>query len=62
MRVDLFLFELDKLDVILGMAFLTKYHAVLDCFNKEVVLRDPIKYEIKFVGDKNVNLARIIRT
>ncbi|KAA0061410.1 Gag protease polyprotein-like protein [Cucumis melo var. makuwa] len=58
-KVDLILFELDELDVILGMDFLTKYHAILNCSNKEVVLRDPRKFEIKFVGDKMVKLAGI---
>ncbi|KAA0035981.1 DNA/RNA polymerases superfamily protein [Cucumis melo var. makuwa] len=60
MKVDLCLFELDELDVILGMDFLTKYHAILDCSHKEVVLRDLGKFEIKFQGDKKVNFGRII--
>lgn len=51
MKVDLTLFELDELDVILGMSFLTKYHAILDCSNKEVVLRDRRKFEFKFIGN-----------
>ena len=40
MKVDLYLLELDELDVILGMDFLTMYHAMLDCSNTEVVLRE----------------------
>lgn len=34
MEVRLCIFEPDDLDVILGMDFLTKYHAILNCFNK----------------------------
>ncbi|KAA0047575.1 Pyridoxal-phosphate-dependent serine hydroxymethyltransferase [Cucumis melo var. makuwa] len=34
-EVDLILFELDELDEIFGMDFLTKYHAILDCSNKK---------------------------
>ena len=60
MKVDLILFELDELDVILGMDFLTKYQAVLDCSNKEVILRELGKFEVKFVGNKKVELASII--
>ncbi|TYK04232.1 hypothetical protein E5676_scaffold758G00060 [Cucumis melo var. makuwa] len=41
LKVDLIIFELYELDVILGMDFLVKYHAVLDCSNKEEVKNDP---------------------
>ncbi|KAA0056443.1 DNA/RNA polymerases superfamily protein [Cucumis melo var. makuwa] len=60
MKVDLILFELDELDVILEMYFLTEYHVILDCSNKEVVLRDLKKFEVKFRVDKKVELAGII--
>lgn len=60
MEVDLCLFELEELNVILGMEFLPKYHAILDCFNKEVVLRNPGKFEVNFEGDKEVKFERII--
>ncbi|KAA0031989.1 putative Retrotransposon protein [Cucumis melo var. makuwa] len=54
MKVDLCLFELDELNVMLRVNFLTKYHAIFDYSNKEVVLRDPKKIEIKFEADKRV--------
>ena len=44
MKVHLILFELDELDMILGMDFLTKYYVVLDCSNKKVVLRESLKF------------------
>lgn len=40
MREDLILFEHDDLYVIWGIDFLTEYHAILDCSNKAVVLKD----------------------
>lgn len=60
LKVGLNLFELDELYVILGMDFLTKYHTVLDSSNKEVVLKESRKFEVKLVGDKRVELASII--
>ena len=60
MRVDLILLKLNELDVIMGMDFLTKYHAILDCSNKEVVLKKPRKFEIKFVDKKKAELVNII--
>lgn len=33
---------------------------MLDGFNKEVVLRKPEKFEVKFVDDKKVKLANVI--
>lgn len=60
MRIDLILFELDEWNVILGMDFLTKYHLVLDCFNKEVVLKELGKLEVKCLGNKKVELVSII--
>lgn len=60
MKVDLILFELDELDVILRMNFLTKYHVILNYSNKEVVLRNPRRFEVKFKGDKKVKLIGII--
>lgn len=60
MFVDLVLLSLDELDVILGMNFLTKYYATLDYSNKEVVFRKQGEFEVKFVGEKKVNLTNMI--
>lgn len=46
--------------MILGINFLTKYHTILNYFNKEVLLRDPGKFEVNFVGERKVELASII--
>lgn len=50
-------FELDELNVILRMNFLTKYHTVLGFFNKEVVLKDLQRSEVKLLGNKKVKLV-----
>lgn len=60
MKVDLILYKLNELDVILGMDFLTKYHAVLNYSNKKVVLKEFRKFEVKFEGYKKVVLVGII--
>ncbi|KAA0059915.1 DNA/RNA polymerases superfamily protein [Cucumis melo var. makuwa] len=60
MKVVLILFEFDDLDMILEMDFLTKYYAMLDYSNKEVVLKERENFELKFVGGKSVELANII--
>lgn len=52
--------DLDKLDIILEMDFLTEYHATLDCSNKEEVFKKHGEFEVKFIGDKKVNLANMI--
>ncbi|TYK01558.1 DNA/RNA polymerases superfamily protein [Cucumis melo var. makuwa] len=57
MKVDC---ELDKLDMILEMYFLTKYHAARDCSNNEVVLKELEKFKVKIVSNKKVELANII--
>lgn len=46
MRVHLIFFELGEMDIILGINFFTKYHAVLNCFNKEVVFKGLGKFEV----------------
>lgn len=39
LEADLISLEIVDLDVILGMAWLAKHHASIDCFQKEVVFR-----------------------
>lgn len=53
--------DLDELDVILGIDFLTKYYATLNYSNKEVLFKAG-EFEIKFVGDKKMNLENMIST
>ena len=35
---DLVVIKLDKFDVILGMDWLAKHHAIVNCYTKEIVI------------------------
>jgi hypothetical protein len=37
MPTNLVVFEMSGFDIILGMDWLSKYHASIDCFRKEIV-------------------------
>ena len=52
--VDLLPLELLEFDVILGMDFLSKYHAKVDCFKKEVWLSKPDGIEVVFKGRRRI--------
>ena len=41
LEADLIPLDMVDLDVILGMDWLAKHHASVDCFRKEVVFRSP---------------------
>ena len=49
---DLIVLELEDLDVILGMDWLSKYRAVVNCFTKEVVLETPDHQRVSFSGER----------
>ena len=51
---DLIMLELEDLDVILGMDWLGRYHAVVNCFTKEVVLISPDQQRVVFSGERQV--------
>ena len=50
MYIDLLPLNIDHFDVILGMDWLTKYHATIDCVTKQVVFRPPGLPEFVFNG------------
>ncbi|XP_034208114.1 uncharacterized protein LOC117621659 [Prunus dulcis] len=54
LEADLIPLEMVGLDVILGMDWLAKHHASVDCFRKEVVLRSPGRPEVTFHGERSV--------
>ncbi|VVA35062.1 PREDICTED: retrotransposon, partial [Prunus dulcis] len=54
LEADLIPLEMVGLDVILGMDWLAKHHASVDCFRKEVVLRSPGRPEVTFYGERRV--------
>ena len=48
--VDLIVLDMPGYDVILGMDWLSKYHATIDCVKKVVAFQPPGKEEFLFVG------------
>ena len=60
LSVDLIPFEIVDFDVILGMDFLGKHRAMVDCYRKVVMFRSPGLPEIEFQGERNVLPSCII--
>ncbi|KAG5549121.1 hypothetical protein RHGRI_014480 [Rhododendron griersonianum] len=58
--VDLLPLDMNDFDIILGMDFLSGYHAVMDCFCKEVVFHLPNSDKVKFCGDSVVSSTCLI--
>ncbi|CAL9019118.1 unnamed protein product, partial [Prunus brigantina] len=54
LEADLIPLELVNLDIILGMDWLEKHRASVDCFRKEVVFRSPGQTEAVFHGERRV--------
>ena len=48
--VDLVALDMRDFDVVLGMDWLSRHRATLDCYKKEVKLHRPGKLEVKFRG------------
>ena len=46
LSADMFMIDTGRYDVILGMTWLSKYHAVIDCWNKTVIFR--ISHQLEF--------------
>ncbi|BBN69306.1 transposable element gene [Prunus dulcis] len=60
LEADLIPLEMVGLDVILGMDWLVKHHASVDCFRKEVLLRSPGRPEVTFYGERRVLPSSLI--
>jgi hypothetical protein len=58
--VYLILLDIYDFDVILGMDWLTTYHAGVDCFNKEVVFEHPHKSKFKFTRTHINSLPQLV--
>ncbi|KAI5336040.1 hypothetical protein L3X38_026174 [Prunus dulcis] len=54
LEADLIPLDLADLDIILGMDWLEKHHASVDCFRKEVTLRSPGQPKVIFRGERRV--------
>ena len=51
--VDLVVLDMSDYEVILGMDWLSKYHATIDCKKKIVMFRPPGQEEFLFIGNTN---------
>jgi hypothetical protein len=54
LKADLVPLKLDEFDVILGMDWLSRWHAVVDCFTKEVTFKLPDGEEIAYCGQRRI--------
>jgi hypothetical protein len=60
MPENLIVFEMNGFDIILGMDWLSKYHACIDYFCKEIMFRPPGAAEFKIQGDRNTGALKLI--
>jgi len=42
-------------DVVLGMTWLSKYHAVIDCRSKSIIFRIPHQSEFQLIGESKAS-------
>jgi len=52
LETDMFALDTGGYDVILGITWLSKYHAVINCRNKKVIFRIPHQPEFQFFGER----------
>jgi len=55
LSVDMFVIDTSGYDVILGMTWLNKYHAMIDCRSKSVIFRISHRPELQFVGESKAS-------
>ncbi|GAA0173849.1 hypothetical protein LIER_27373 [Lithospermum erythrorhizon] len=60
LEVDLLPFELVDFDLILGMDWLGKLHAVINCHRKEIVFTSSGRPELRVVGDRRLLSSCVI--
>ncbi|KAI5338785.1 hypothetical protein L3X38_018057 [Prunus dulcis] len=53
-KADLIPLDLVDLDIILGIDWLEKHHASVDCFRKEVIIQSPGQPKVIFCGERKV--------
>jgi len=51
LKADMLVLDTRGYDVILGMTYLSKYHAVIDCCGKKVNFRILYQPEFQFIGE-----------
>jgi hypothetical protein len=60
MPMNLIVFEMSGFDIILGMDWLSKCHACIDYFCKEIMFRPPGAAEFKIQRDQNTGAFKLI--
>ena len=60
--MDLVALDMRDFDVVLGMDWLSRHRATLDCYKKEVKLHRPGKLEVKFRGIRKELSSNMIST
>ena len=59
--MDLVLLDISSFDVIVGMDWLTRHHAVLDCYLKKVTFQTSSGSYMSFYGDRRLTFIPLIR-
>ena len=59
---DLILLDMRDFDVVLGMDWLSRHRATLNCYKKKVKLHRPGKFEVKFRGIRRELSSNMIST
>ena len=59
---DLIELSFGEFDVILGMDWLFRHRAIVDCRMKRVTLRTPNEDEVIFIGERSNHLSNVIST
>ena len=54
LKADLLLLPLREFDVILRIDWLTKHHAIVNCFTKKVIIESPNQPRVIFLGERQV--------
>lgn len=62
MAIDLIPLDLQEFFIILGMDFLSKYHASMDCYRKEVAFRKSSEGKVTFRGIRKILPTCLIST
>ena len=57
---DLIELSFKEFDVILGMDWLSRHQAIVDCRMKRVTLRTPNEDEVTFIGERSNYLSNVI--
>ena len=62
LKMNLISIEMYNFDKILGIDWLSKHHASVDCFTKKIVFRKPRYPELEFEGDRRILPTCVIST